>query len=748
MEQNDTVNILFEYAAAFVKQTNRHIFLTGKAGTGKTTFLKYIKENSGKKIAVLAPTGVAAINAGGVTIHSFFLLPFGTYIYNHRSDWGESDSHIFNRNQLLSKLRFNHNKLELLRELELLVIDEISMVRADVLDAVDAILRSVRRKPYQPFGGLQVLYIGDMFQLPPVVRQQEKALLESVYESPFFFDAMVVKEEEPLLIELKKIYRQQDETFISILNNIRNNSATEDDLQALHDHFNPHFIPDRDAGFITLTSHNFQADDINKREMERLPSLPYKIEAVIEKDFPDNAYPVDKMLQLKEGAQIMFIKNDKGESRRYYNGKIGLVEKIEDGGNKVYIRFKDESDLFLMEKETWKNIRYKYDNANDAVDEEVLGTFTQYPVRLAWAVTIHKSQGLTFDKAIIDAGQSFAPGQVYVALSRLTSLNGLVLRSRITPAAVMTDERVLAFSQNSMNDETLGNSLKISQQAYVADSLLKAFEFEKLNETIQIHLQETNFKSLADGDAALQFTVMLAADMEEIKATAEKFLPQLQHYLQEGSNAYQALHDRMKAAINWFEKNMDERIITPLKIHYEQWRIKSRAKKYSQSLRNVLLQAERKQEQLQHALKTTENIVLPNNWNNVMEAVSQMNAPTVSTIEDKEESKEEKATAKKKSPTKQISLEMFRNGKSVERIAEERAMAVSTIAGHLTEFIETGDIHVSSLVEDEKLNVILEQIKANSNTSLSELKSALGDNFSYIEIKAAQAYHLLIQQEN
>jgi len=279
-------NKAFEQAATFVKYTGRHLFLTGKAGTGKTTFLKWIKDNCSKKMAIVAPTGVAAINAGGVTIHSFFQLPIGIYIHNYRTAWGEYDHHIFNKNQLLGKLRLNQNKRTLINELELLIIDEISMVRADVMDAIDAVLRSVRRKPQLPFGGVQMLYIGDLFQLPPVVRQHDKNLLDDVYRSPFFFDALVMQEAEPVYLELKKIYRQQDAVFIRLLNNIRNNHANQDDLDLLHEYYNPHFLPESSAGYITLTSHNYQADNINQKELERLNNPLYKIEATIDKDFP------------------------------------------------------------------------------------------------------------------------------------------------------------------------------------------------------------------------------------------------------------------------------------------------------------------------------------------------------------------------------------------------------------------------------------------------------------------------------
>src|SRR5579871_1540171 len=348
----DTSNFLFQMAVQFVNQTSRHIFLTGKAGTGKTTFLKFIKENSFKKIAVVAPTGVAAINAGGVTMYSFFQLPFGPYIPTQSSGWGND---ITNQNTLFKNIRFNNDKRELLRELELLIIDEVSMVRADMLDATDAILRHFRRQPLLPFGGIQVLYIGDLFQLPPVINNSEWEILQQHYQSPFFFDALVVKQAPPVLIELKKIYRQNEEKFISILNNIRDKKASKEDLEQLHEHYRPDFHSKNEEHYITLTTHNNKANDINQNKLRRLKEKLFEFKGELTGDFNEKALPAEMFLQLKEGAQVMFIKNDKGEFRRYYNGKIGSVSRID--GEKIFVRFENEEKEIEVEKETWNNIR-------------------------------------------------------------------------------------------------------------------------------------------------------------------------------------------------------------------------------------------------------------------------------------------------------------------------------------------------------------------------------------------------------
>ena len=337
MNLSDPNNTIFQKAIAFVNQTSKHLFLTGKAGTGKTTFLKYIRDNSFKKMAVVAPTGVAAINAGGVTIHSFFQLPFGPFIPTQKNNWEIFNGKVNNQHSLFKNLRLNRAKIDLLRELDLLVIDEVSMVRADMLDAVDAILRHVRRQPLIPFGGVQMLYIGDLFQLPPVVRNEEWEILKEYYDSPFFFNAQAIKYAPPVYIELKKIYRQSDSIFIQILNNIRNNICTKEDLQKLHEHYKPEFAPAKEENFIVLTSHNEKADLINRRELQKLQGKAYSYKAEISGEFYDRSFPAEEVLNLKVGAQIMFIKNDKGEFRRFFNGKIGFVKNIFD--YKIYIYF-------------------------------------------------------------------------------------------------------------------------------------------------------------------------------------------------------------------------------------------------------------------------------------------------------------------------------------------------------------------------------------------------------------------------
>jgi len=736
--QTDISNPIFSQAAAFINQTNQHLFLTGKAGTGKTTFLRYIREHCYKKMAVIAPTGVAAINAGGVTIHSFFQLPFGTYLPTQKTVWGGESQNVYNKNQLLAQLRLNSTKKDLIRELDLLIIDEISMVRADVMDAVDAVLRSVRRRPHEPFGGVQMLFIGDMFQLPPVVRDQERELMSQYYNSPYFFDAQSVQEASPLYIELKKIYRQSDSEFIRILNNVRNNACTEEDIERLQQHYHPHFLPDRHEGFITLTSHNYKADAINQQELERLPAKLCPLEAKIVNDFPEHAYPVEKTMLLKEGAQVMFIKNDKGEHRRYYNGKIGTIERIDEYDDKLFVSFPGEQQLLEVERETWRNIRYRYDNEQDEISEEELGTFSQYPLRLAWAVTIHKSQGLTFEKAIVDAGQSFAPGQVYVALSRLTGLEGLVLKSRITPASIMTDERILAFAKQEEPEDRLQRILEDAQGIYTEQSLLGAFDWEKLTDAWQAHLQEFAHRQLPDQFQAVQLSQEIQACLQQQQETAARFVRLLQELLREGKAGYGRVHERTAAAATWFVKDLEEQVINKLKAHIDSEKIKTRTKKYIRELKALLLVFERKKLQVQQAAAITEGLASSLDRQLLMERVSKLHTPIPFDAAPEKEAARSRPAA---GESRRMSLQLFKEGKSVKEIAELRGMVTGTIEGHLAEFIPTGEVHISDLVAADKIRMILDCIRTHPDATSGQIREQLGDGFSYAEIRAVLAFH-------
>ena len=475
-------NEIFDLAYRFVTETSENIFLTGKAGTGKTTFLKYLTENCSKNIIVAAPTGVAAINAGGVTLHSLFQLPFHPFLPTKSQ-----------KDELLAKVRFNKQRQQLLQKMELLVIDEISMVRCDTLDAIDTILRSVRRRYTTPFGGVQVLYIGDLHQLPPVAQRHEWNILEEYYSSPFFFDGNVIKENMPLLIELDKVYRQKAGSFVKLLNKVRNNKMEPGDFADLHERYDPSFHPSLEEKYITLTSHNNQADLINNRELQKISSSSFIYEAIIDGDFPENTYPAEGSLILKPGAQVMFLKND--VQKRYFNGKIGVVTALDD--EEIIVEC-DGINISVL-PETWDNTRYVLNRIDGKLQQETLGSFTQFPLRLAWAITIHKSQGLTFEKVMIDAGAAFSSGQVYVALSRCTSLDGIVLLSKIPAQAIYSNDNVIKGHHALTHKGSLAERFAGARQIFTQQLLEDIFLFNEITSVIDIlHLKINENKERLD----------------------------------------------------------------------------------------------------------------------------------------------------------------------------------------------------------------------------------------------------------
>lgn len=729
----DPSNNIFQQAVAFVNQTNRHLFITGKAGTGKTTFLKYIKENGYKKMAVVAPTGVAAINAGGVTIHSFFQLPFGSFIPSLRNAFGSYTDGINNPATLLQNLKLAGTKKDLIRELEVLVIDEVSMVRADLLDAIDVVLQHIRKKQGIPFGGVQMIYIGDLFQLPPVVKREEWNLIREYYNSPFFFSALSIQKSPPLYIELKKIYRQKDDVFIDILNNIRNNCCTSNDLEILHRNYRPAFSPEESEGYITLTSHNEKADAINQRELARLSAKSHAFEATITGEFYDRQFPAEKMLYLKEGAQVMFIKNDKGDSRRYFNGKIGKITSILS--KKIIISFPGEGKTIELEEEIWQNIRYNYDHVKDKVIEEEQGTFKQYPIRLAWAITIHKSQGLTFEKAIIDAGASFAPGQVYVSLSRLTSLAGLVLYSQILPDAISTDSRVIDFVNTELNEDRLSEILQQDQGLFINYSLVEIFSWYKLLESAKDHYESYDHRLVPNKAACVVWARELIRIVEEQEKVASTFRIQLENLISMGMEGQEKLSARVSSASAYFCKQIDDVILPHVKNQIERMKSHKKVRSYIDSLQLLKVTYERKKEKIKEAVeianayktgivpvKKIENIV------NCKDPEPYIPAPVY------------KRDKPAKGDSSKLTLQMFRAGKTTSDIAKERGITHSTTYSHLIEFIKSGEVDILEVMDEDKLQKLTRELSLQPEQTLTELKQKLPEDISYDDIRAAKSY--------
>lgn len=539
------ISSAFTQVLNFINQTNQIIFLTGKAGTGKTTLLKYIRHNTYKQLSIVAPTGVAAINAGGSTIHSFFQFPFTPFLPVLNST-GE-----LSHQQNLPTLKYNAQRLAIFRNLELLIIDEISMVRSDLLDQMDLTLRQTRKKWHLPFGGVQILLIGDMHQLSPVVQNEEWKLLSKIYKSPYFFDSLVIQNNPPVYIELEKIYRQSDESFIQLLNKVRNNQLNENDLENLNSHYKNNISAEDYKNNITLTTHNKKSDEINSKNLNDLPNPSYTYMAKVEGLFSEKNYPADEKLVLKQGTRVMFLKNN--TEKNYYNGKIGKVTFI----NQDTIKVKCEEDKSEIEvaKETWTNVAYKLDKTTKHIDEEILGTFTQYPLRLAWAITIHKSQGLTFDRLIVDAADSFSAGQVYVALSRCRSLNGLTLSSKINRSSLLNDAAVLGFSEQKKDENQLTILFDTAKQNYIKTVLVELFDFSELRQ-LRIDLAAIHnlySKKIKENSPGGVNAVYLKID--QLAEVSQKFLNQLNFLFGSSGNIQKNsdLDNRIKQASVYFE---------------------------------------------------------------------------------------------------------------------------------------------------------------------------------------------------
>lgn len=718
MQYPDSSNTQFRLAAELVNYTGQHIFLTGKAGSGKTTFLHYIRKNTTKKCAVVAPTGVAAINAGGVTMHSFFQLPFEVFLPINAPFSGQLN--VTYQHTLFSKVQLNKQKREVIEDLELLIIDEVSMLRCDKLDCIDSILRGVRKKNI-PFGGVQLLFIGDLYQLPPVAPDADWHIMKEHYNSPFFFDAHVFKATNVAYVELKKIYRQKEKQFIDLLNNVRNNTMSEFDFELLQSRYQPGFRPPANENYITIASHNYKADKINADELSKLPGEPTIFTGVIEGDFSDKSFPAEKQLALKVGAQVMFIKNDTGEDRQYYNGKIAVVKSIQK--DTITVRMRDEDIDFELRKETWENIRYLVNKEKNKIDEEVIGKYIQYPIRLAWAVTIHKSQGLTFDRIVIDAGQSFAAGQVYVALSRCTTIDGMVLLSRIFNNAIGTDERVAAFADREMQESELENIIATEKVRYLQKKLFDTFNWDKPVKLLEAFAEYVPDRSLENKRGAMILSTRLLQAIYEQRDVADRFREKLPNMIVGfDSGQTQELHDRITKAIDWFGESMHDRILTPLVSHLHEVNGQAKIRKYFNYVVELIAALEM---HLKNAFEVSYgDIRLYKGVYNFIQFIPSLPAPA--SVKTKAE----------KGNTNLESLKLYQLGHSVEAIASERKLTVGTITKHLLSFIDSGETVIDKIISIKKIDAIKKAVAELKSTDIKLIRSALGNQFDYNEIKA------------
>lgn len=722
-------NLELRQAWEFVEHTGMSIFLTGKAGTGKTTFLKTLKSHSHKRMVVVAPTGVAAINAGGVTIHSFFQLPLSPYVPNAKME---------------QRFAYSKEKRKIMRTIDMLVIDEISMVRSDVLDAVDNVMRRFREHD-KPFGGVQLVMIGDLHQLTPVVSDKEEKILSEYYNTTYFFGSKALQSIDYVTIELHHVYRQQDESFLKILNDIRDGHPTADDLKTLNSRYNPSFRPNANDDYIRLTTHNSKADDYNNYELLALKTPSYTFEAEIEKEFPPSDYPTDMRLTLKAGAQVMFLKNDpKG---RYYNGRIGHVTYVDE--RQILVLCPGDEKAIEVEKEVWENTKYKLNDSTNQIESEVVGTFTQYPLRLAWAITIHKSQGLTFDHAIIDAQLSFASGQVYVALSRCKTLEGMVLASPIEPSAIINDSRVSDYvaNQGAAAKESIERLPKL-KEAYYKQLLVELFNFKPIlvaESSLDRVMQEFFYSKSAL--AALHHTAL--GDLRtKVIPTAKTWTNKIENLTDEQAHSTDFL-ERVKRGAAYFAGQLtdifDDLIKRTGLLQTNNKMIKRRLDHAYTDMHDIWLGKRYLLTDIaengytpQSYLKFKQEAVLNAMDENGGKAARTSTKSKTSSHQSKSDGisgnvKEEK---KPKIDTRKATFDLYKQGKTIKEIAEERNLKANTIFGHLAFYALRGDIPIDTILpiqHREKIERIIKNVGIESG--MKPIKNLCPPEVTYAEIR-------------
>lgn len=658
----------YELAYEYVQHTNRCIFLTGKAGTGKTTFLRRLRQECPKQMAVVAPTGVAAINAEGVTIHSLFQLPPQVFIPSPEA-----------RKQLFSEMQMRAHKQRVLRNLELLVIDEVSMVRSDLLDTIDAVLRHYKHMPNHPFGGVQVLVIGDLFQLSPVAREEEWRIMQDYYTGPYFFQALVFQQLRPIYIELDHVFRQTNIDFVEILNQVRNNSLTAHSLQMLNARYQPDFQADEQSEYyITLSTHNRKVDAINQHHFESLSGKVYRYSASIKDTFPESMYPMDEVLTLRLGARVMFTKNDSSAEKRYYNGKLGIVSHLTD---KTITVTCDGEKPIDVQRETWENLRYVAQAGSETIHAEVIGSFSHYPLRLAWAITIHKAQGLTFDRVVIDAADAFAAGQVYVALSRCRQLEGIVLLTKIPSHALTNAPEVLAFTQSQQQPLSYTQQqLQLAQREYMIVLFCALYDFRELiNRCYALMHMVGKMDSVQHADDTYFSTII--TDLEAVHTVGERFQQQLRQLIYH--DQIDMLKERLRAASKYYAPKLHQLLqcisTCPLRSND-----KGDASLLGQSLFDIYAELARKS-YLQSQVASTPTI----SGYFKARAAFRLKEPNFLIY-----------TTKKKarmSATAFQSLSLLEQGYRLSEIAQMRKITLPTVVRHLRQFLGDGLIKLSDV---------------------------------------------------
>lgn len=727
-----------EIAAQFINCTNRSVFLTGRAGTGKTTFLREIVASTFKNSMVVAPTGIAAINAGGTTIHSQFQIPICSFLPTHDGSHLK-DGAFHNTYSLLRQQRISRAKQILLRNIELLIIDEVSMLRADLLDAIDTVLRSVRRAQNRPFGGIQVLFIGDLLQLPPVVRDEDWSVLSKYYNSPFFFDAHVLKDNPPVYIELEKIHRQSDPEFIALLNNLRNNKIARKDEDFLNRYYKPGFISVARENYIQITTHNHKADQINKDALRRLKSKTEICKASIQDEFPVSMYPVDENLELKVDAQIVFVRNDsKGQ---FYNGKIGKISAINE---KFLLVECPGQEPIKVSRHTWENIRYDVDPVTGRVEKLVIGTFIQFPVRLAWAITVHKSQGLTFDKAVVDLEQAFAPGQVYVALSRLRSLDGLVLSTRVNYQSLQQDQLVTAYARTVPGKENLQTTFDAESKSFIKDYVASCFDLKRLEHVFVQYIEDQPVDEEKSIRARYRFWARtIVNEFQPNLVMASRFLAQVYSI----GDDWAALQLRVAAAKKYF-RPIIEGLVNSIKAHDADVGQYKGVKQYRKDIGELRVAAEQQLARYEQAeliiASAIQNRTVTKNELYAAEyfpAYGKRNSVDDGTFS-VYGSLNERKPKKKKGDSARMSYNLFREGKTVIEIAAERNFSPGTIYAHLAECIAEGLCNPEEVIDPDKIEIIGQAARELDTLQLGAIREHLGEEYSFNEIRIALAREL------
>lgn len=686
-----------------IEYTSRSVFLTGKAGTGKTTFLNEFVKKTKKKHIVVAPTGIAAINAGGVTIHSMFGLPLRTFLpTTDRIDSSLANNII----DLQQHFKYRKDKLKLLREVEVLIIDEVSMLRADVLDMMDFSLRFIRRNN-QRFGGVQMLFIGDLYQLPPVVRDEH--VLKMFYNSPFFFDSLAIKDIPLLTIELTKVYRQTDQEFLEILNAIRDGDVANIDFNHLNERYDPGFEAGEEP-YVYLCSHNKMADDINQEKLKDIKVSPKSYEAKLFGEFKENQFPNEQFLELKVGAQVMFIRNDITGEKKYFNGKLGEISSLDE--NEVKVILEGSEREITVKREVWEQKKYSLDTDKN-IKEEVLGSFEQFPIKLAWAVTIHKSQGLTFDKVIIDAGKSFTAGQVYVALSRCRTLEGIVLKSKITPEVIFKDNRILKFQGETQANDNVESILNQEKYDYSIRKVLRTVDCQWfLKEVEQWNNLSIVTKSI-DRTKSSQLYLQLKRDvlnLGKIFEKLERIIFQKVNLFIEKKEDWSEIESKSKGAVNFFFTEIRDKVFNPLKEFYAEIKGAKGLKQYNEELKNWL-------EDIEEYLNSLKEIHL-------------LETKLLDEKNDKEVSMKIA-----KVPSQVLTFQLFEQGKTISEIAMERGLVKETVIGHLAKFAEQGLLDIARVITSDKIKAFKEMFHRDPKENLTDWKAALPNDFEFNEIR-------------